>query len=252
MKIEIPTTCPCCNYSLEMVNDQLFCRNTACDAQLSKKVEHFCKTLGVKGMGARTIEKLGLADITELFYLDADSVAESLSSRTLATKLINEIEKAKQADLATVIASFSIPLVGGTASKKICAVVGNIDEITFDRCREAGLGEKVSHNLVNWLEYEFQEVREFLPFSFTSTKVPVQSGGKSVCITGKLSSFKTKSEAYKALEEAGFKVTETVTKSTDYVVDEDNKGSSKRKKADEFGITIIQNLNTFLKENKND
>ena len=252
MKIEIPTTCPCCNYSLEMVNDQLFCRNTACDAQLSKKVEHFCKTLGVKGMGARTIEKLGLADITELFYLDADSVAESLSSRTLATKLINEIEKAKQADLATVIAAFSIPLVGGTASKKICAVVGNIDEITFDRCREAGLGEKVSHNLVNWLEYEFQEVREFLPFSFTSTKVPVQSGGKSVCITGKLSSFKTKSEAYKALEEAGFKVTETVTKSTDYVVDEDNKGSSKRKKADEFGITIIQNLNTFLKENKND
>jgi DNA ligase (NAD+) len=252
MKIEIPTTCPCCDYPLEMVNSQLFCRNTACDAQLSKKVEHFCKTLGVKGMGARTIEKLGLADITELFYLDADSVAESLSSRTLATKLINEIEKAKQADLATVIASFSIPLVGGTASKKICAVVGNIDEITFDRCREAGLGEKVSHNLVNWLEYEFQEVREFLPFSFTSTKVPVQSGGKSVCITGKLSSFKTKSEAYKALEEAGFKVTETVTKSTDYVVDEDNKGSSKRKKADEFGITIIQNLNTFLKENKND
>jgi DNA ligase (NAD+) len=235
-----------------MVNDQLFCRNTACDAQLSKKVEHFCKTLGIKGMGAKTIEKLGLADITELFYLDLESVAESLSSKTMATKLLNEIEKAKQADLATVIASFSIPLVGGTASKKICAVVEHIDQITFDRCREAGLGEKVSQNLVNWLEYEFQEVKEFLPFSFTSTKVPLQSGGKSVCITGKLSSFKTKSEAYKALEEAGFKVTETVTKSTDYLVDEDNKGSSKRKKADDLGITIIQNLNTFLKENKND
>lgn len=252
MKIEIPTVCPCCNYPLELVNDQLFCRNTACDAQLSKKVEHFCKTLGIKGMGAKTIEKLGLADITELFYLDLESVAESLSSKTMATKLLNEIDKAKQADLATVIASFSIPLVGGTASKKICAVVSNIDEITFEKCREAGLGEKVSHNLVNWLEYEFQEVKEFLPFSFTSIKVPVQSGGKSVCITGKLSSFKTKAEAYKALEEAGFKVTETVTKSTDYVVDEDNKGSSKRKKADDLGITIIQNLNTFLKENKND
>ena len=85
MKIEIPTTCPCCSYPLEMVNDQLFCRNTACDAQLSKKVEHFCKTLGIKGMGARTIEKLGLADITEIFYLDLESVAESLSSKTMAT-----------------------------------------------------------------------------------------------------------------------------------------------------------------------
>lgn len=252
MKIEIPKTCPCCDYPLELVNDQLFCRNTACDAQLSKKVEHFCKTLGIKGMGAKTIEKLGLADITELFYLDEESVAESLSSKTMATKLINEINKAKQADLATVIASFSIPLVGGTASKKICAAVSSIDEITFEKCREAGLGEKVSQNLVGWLETEFLEVKEFLPFSFTSQQVPIQSGGKSVCITGKLSSFKTKSEAYKALEEAGFKVTETVTKSTDYLVDEDNKGSSKRKKADELGITIIQNLNTFLKEKQND
>lgn len=249
MKIEIPTTCPCCNYPLELVNDQLFCRNTACDAQLSKKVEHFCKTLGIKGMGSKTIEKLGLADITELFYLDEEQVASDLGSKTMAAKLIAEIEKAKSADLATVIASFSIPLVGGTASKKICSTVSNIDEITFDICRKAGLGEKVSQNLINWLETEFTEVREFLPFSFTSQQVPVQSGGKSVCITGKLSSFKTKAEAYKALEEAGFKVTETVTKSTDFLVDEDNKGSSKRKKADDLGITIIQNLNTFLKEN---
>lgn len=252
MKIEIPTVCPCCSYPLELVNDQLFCRNTACDAQLSKKVEHFCKTLGIKGMGSKTIEKLGLGDITELFYLDEDSVAEALSSKTVAAKLINEINKAKQADLATVIASFSIPLVGNTAAKKICAAVNHIDDITYETCRDAGLGDKVSLNLVNWLETEFQEVKEFLPFSFTSQQVPVQSGGKSVCITGKLSSYKTKSEAYKALEEAGFKVTETVTKSTDYLVDEDNKGSSKRKKADDLGITIIQNLNTFLKEKQND
>jgi len=252
MKIEIPVNCPCCSYTLEMINDQLFCRNTACDAQLTKKVEHFCKTLGIKGMGAKTIDKLGLADITEIFYLDEDQVSSALSSKVLATKLINEIEKAKQVDLATIITSFSIPLVGNTASKKICAAINNIDEITYDKCREAGLGDKVSQNLVSWLESEFLEVREFLPFSFTSVKVQLQSGGKSVCITGKLSSYKTKSEAYKALEEAGFKVAETVTKSTDYVVDEDNKGSSKRKKADELGITIIQNLNTFLKEKTND
>lgn len=252
MKIKIPTVCPCCDYPLEFVNDQLFCRNTACDAQLSKKVEHFCKTLGIKGMGAKTIEKLGLADITEIFYLEEAEVAQALSSKTMAAKLLTEIEKAKQADLATVIASFSIPLVGNTASKKISATVSSIDEITFEKCREATLGEKVSQNLVNWLETEFLEVREFLPFSFTSNKVPVQVGLKSICITGKLSSFKTKAEAYKAIEEAGFKVAETVTKSTDYLVDEDNKGSSKRKKADDLGISIIQNLNSFLKEKNND
>ena len=98
MKIEIPTTCPCCAYPLELVNDQLFCRNTACGAQLGKKLEHFCKTLGIKGMGAKTIEKLGLADITELFYLDRDTVVEQLLSAKVADKLLLEINQARGAD----------------------------------------------------------------------------------------------------------------------------------------------------------
>jgi DNA ligase (NAD+) len=253
MRIQIPTECPCCNYPLELVNDQLFCKNTACDAQLNKKVEHFCKTLGIKGMGSRTVEKLGLSDITELFYLDQDQVVESIGSEKVALKLLDEIERSKSADLATVIASFSIPLVGSTASKKLCEVVTSVDEISYDTCKQAGLGDKVTQNLVSWLETDFQEMREFLPFSFKSQKSSsTNTNQKTICITGKLSSFKTKSEAYKLLEEAGYTPVESVTKSTDYLVDEEDKGSSKRKKAESLGITIITNLNNFLKEIKND
>jgi len=253
MRIEIPTECPCCNYPLELVNDQLFCRNTACSAQLNKKVEHFCKTLGIKGMGSRTVEKLGLSDITELFYLDSDQVVESLGSEKIALKLLDEIERSKSADLATVIVSFSIPLVGSTASKKLCEVVTSVDEISYDTCKQAGLGDKVTQNLVNWLETDFQEMREFLPFSFKSQKNSnTNTNQKTICITGKLSSYKTKAEAYKSLEEAGYTPVESVTKTTNYLVDEEDKGSSKRKKAESLGITIITNLNTFLKENKND
>ena len=251
MRIQIPTECPCCNYTLELVNDQLFCRNTACGAQLSKKVEHFCKTLGIKGMGARTVEKLGLADITELFYLDQDQVVDAVGSAKVAEKLLTEIEKAKSADLATILASFSIPLVGNTASTKICLVVNSIDEINQETCKQAGLGDKVTQNLLSWLETDFLEMREFLPFTFQTNKNSVVSGDcKTICITGKLSSYKTKAEAYKALEEAGYKPVESVTKATDYLVDEEDKGSTKRKKAESLGITIITNLNTFLKENK--
>jgi DNA ligase (NAD+) len=253
MRIEIPTECPCCNYPLELVNDQLFCRNTACGAQLNKKVEHFCKTLGIKGMGSRTVEKLGLSDITELFYLDSEQVVETLGSEKVALKLLDEIERSKSADLATVIASFSIPLVGSTASKKLCEVVTSVDEISYDTCKQAGLGDKVTQNLVSWLETDFQEMREFLPFSFKSQKNSnTNTNQKTICITGKLSSYKTKAEAYKLLEEAGYTPVESVTKATNYLVDEEDKGSSKRKKAESLGITIITNLNTFLKENKND
>ena len=252
MKIEIPTHCPCCNYKLELVNDQLFCRNQACDAQLSKRVEHFCKTMNIKGMGAKTIEKLGLADITELYYLELDEISELLGSIKVAEKLLAEIDKSRSAPLNQVLASFSIPLVGNTASTKISGVVSHIDEINLETCKQAGLGDKVTQNLLGWLELDFKEIREFLPFSFRSETSVTNTSGPVVCVTGKLSSYKTKAEAYKHLTESGFRISETVTKTTDYLVDEEDKSSTKRKKADTLGIKIITNLNTFLREHIND
>ena len=206
-------------------------------------------------MGSKTVEKLQLADITELFYLDEAQLVEDLGSKTIATKLLIEIEGAKSSDLATVLASFSIPLVGNTAATKLCKVVSHIDEITHETCKQAGLGDKVTQNLLGWLDTDFVEMREFLPFSFRSQKsssTNSNSNNKTVCITGKLSSYKTKAEAYKELEEAGYTPVESVTKLTDYLVDEEDKASTKRKKAESLGITIIKNLNTFLKEKQND
>jgi NAD-dependent DNA ligase len=249
MKIEIPTNCPCCDYTLEWVNDQLFCRNTACSAQLNKKLEHFCKTLGIKGFGPKTVEKLQISDITEIYYLDVQQVTEVLNSERTALKLLDEIERSKGADLATVLAAFSIPLIGGTASTKICGVVGHIDEITHEKCKEAGLGEKATANLLTWIETEYTELKEFLPFSFRSN-VQVTSGGDgpTVCLTGKLTSFKTKSAANEALAAAGYKVVDSVTKTLSYLIDEANDNSSKRKKAEQYGITIVDNLIQFLQK----
>lgn len=252
MKIAIPTHCPCCEYPLELVNDQLFCRNLACSAQLGKKLEHFCKTLGIKGMGAKTLEKLQLADITELYYLELTDIAEALGSQRLAEKLFSEINNSRSADLTTILPAFSIPLFGNTASQKLTKVVNSVDEITRETCKQAGLGDKVTNNLLSWLETDFREMREFLPFSFTTNnnKPVANASSKTVCITGKLHSFKTKAMAHEALTAAGYRVVESVTKTLDYLVDEEDKGSSKRTKADQLGIEIITNLTQFLKESK--
>lgn len=253
MKITIPTHCPCCDYKLELVNDQLFCRNQACAAQLGKKLEHFCKTLGIKGLGSKTIAKLELADVTELYYLQESEIAEALGSERIAEKLIVEIDRSRQASLAQVLASFSIPLVGNTAAQKLCLVINHIDEITLETCKQAGLGDKVTQNLLTWLETDFQEIRDFLPFTFQSeTKQSNNTDQKTICITGKLTSFKTKQEAYSRLEALGYSILETVNKSLDYLVDESNKQSSKRKRAEELNIPVIENLSQFLKENHND
>ena len=247
MIIQIPTDCPCCDYPLELVNAQLLCRNLACSAQLSKKIEHFCRTLSIKGLGPKTVEKLNLGDITEIFWLEESDLVSALGSDKLAEKLIIEISKATKADLATVLTSFAIPLVGNTATTKICAVVDHISEITEETCKAAGLGAKVTENLLTWLATDFLEIEEFLPFDFKSRNAETtNTDGLTVCITGKLVSYKTKSEATKVLVAAGFKVVETVTRALNYLVDEDNKSSTKRKKAEEYGITIITNLNDLL------
>jgi DNA ligase (NAD+) len=208
--------------------------------------------MNIKGMGTKTIEKLGLADITELYYLELDEISNALGSIKVAEKLLSEINKSRSAPLNQVLASFSIPLVGNTASTKIASVVNHIDDINQETCKQAGLGDKVTQNLLSWLELDFQEIREFLPFSFRSEISVINTTGKVVCVTGKLSSFKTKAEAYKQLTERGFRISESVTKTTDYLVDEEDKSSTKRKKAEQLGITIITNLDTFIKENTHD
>lgn len=248
-KIEIPTTCPCCEYPLVFVNMQLFCRNTACSTQLHKKLENFAKVLSIKGFGPKTVEKLNLQDITEIFYLDRDNIVAELGAK-VADKLLDEIERAKAADLATVIEAFSIALVGATASGKIASVVSSIEEINLETCKAAGLGQKVTENLLSWIAVEYPEVKEFLPFDFKSRKKKIVNvDAKRVCITGKLTSYKRKADAEESLLAAGFILVDSVTKTTDFLVDEEGKMSSKRDKAEQYGITIITDLNDLLERN---
>lgn len=247
MKINPPTHCPVCESTLQLVGDQLFCRNKACPAQLNKKLENFCKVLKIKGMGPKTVDKLGLSDLSEIFYLDLDTVSEALGEKT-AVKLLDEIEKAKSADLATVLASFSVPLIGETASTKVASVVTHISEINPETCKQAGLGEKATNNLCTWLSEELEDIMEFMPFDFKSAtkKVSSNATGETVCISGKLVSCKTKAEATNLLEAAGYTVVDSVTKTLNYLLDEADKGSSKRQKAEEYGISIINNINILL------
>lgn len=244
--IKEPTECPSCRAALTKVNDLLFCKNISCDAQINGKLLHFCKVLGIKGFGPKTAEKLQLNSVAELFFLEKSDLVEELGDK-VSTKLIDEINKAKFADLAAVLESMSIPLIGGTASKKIASVVTQIEQITEARCKEAGLGEKATNSLLDWIENEYKELKEFLPFSF-SNGVYTPLEGKTVCITGKLKSYKKKAEAEAALAAAGFTPVDSVTKTTKYLVDEEDGNSAKRQKANKYGITIITDLNDLLKK----
>lgn len=247
-KIIIPTCCPVCDYKLDLIKDQLFCRNISCEAQVGKKIEHFTKTLKIKGCGPATVAKLKLEDITQIFYLDKEEVVSTLGEK-LAVKLLQEIEIAKTADFATALAAMSIPLVGSTISTKLSAIINSFDDICFGACKLAGIGDKAANNLQDWFDYEYQEIKEFLPFKFEVKQKQQPVDGKVVCITGKLNSFATKKEAADALIAKGYLVTDNLSKTVDFLVDESNKSSAKRQKAETYGISIITDLSIFLNNN---
>jgi NAD-dependent DNA ligase len=236
-QIEIPAKCPSCEYSLELVNQQLFCRNSACPAQSNKKIEAYAKKMKIKGLGPKTIEKLQLESIGDLYTLSLEYFREIIGN-AMAEKLDREITASLNTPFATFLAALSIPLIGDTASKKIATVVNSIEDITEKKLIEAGIGEKARSNLLNWIATSYvDEGYNDIPVKFT-TMVSVSQKG-TVCITGKLNNFKNRDEAAKHLESLGYTVVSGVTGKTKFLVDEEGKPSSKRKKAEQLNIQIV-------------
>ena len=116
-------------------------------------------------------------------------------------------------------------------------------------CTKAGLGPKSCANLLDWYDREFLHNLEYLPFSFRADvqEPTAESIGKSVCITGKLNDFANRSLAKDYLESFGFTVTSSVTKKTDFLVDEEGRKSSKSTKAESLGIPILT-IKDIIKE----
>ena len=248
-----PTNCPACSSILVWINDQLFCKQSDCSAQSTKKIEHFAKTLKIKGLGPATIEKLGLSDYHDIFSLTQEEISFLLDSEKLGAKLHAEIQNCTTAsDLTSLLPAFSIPLIGSSASNKLAQHISSIYEITPEICIEAGLGPKAASNLYDWLVGTFiDHGYNELPFSFTckkQAKVSLDDTKGTVCISGKLKSYPTKAAAQKVLEENGYVVKTSITKDVTILFNESGIASSKTKQANEKGITIIENIKAFIEE----
>lgn len=248
-KIEAPTNCPSCGSVLIWSNHLLFCKNSSCISQAAKRVEHFAKTLKIKGLGPATIARLNLSDITDIYMLTEELIAEGLNSNRMAEKLMFEINNSKNAPLNLLLPGFSIPLVSRSAADKLSLACESIFDINDHICRTAGIGPKATENLLKWLETDFP-IYKTMPFSFKFHRVvqPVTSKG-CVCITGKLHSYRTKAEAAEALTNLGYEVKSTITKQVNILVNESGIESAKTQRARDTGLTIITNLKDFIGEN---
>jgi DNA ligase (NAD+) len=247
-KIVPPTECPSCCGELSFVRDILYCWNTQCGAQTAKRVEHFAKTLKIKGLGPATVEKLDIQDFDEIYKLTIEELCHKLGDK-LGTKLYQEISNSASAPLDMVLPAFGIHLIGKTATKKLSETVQSITEITPDTCKRAGLGPKATESLCNWLDEHFYCFYDgCLPFDlkFVPQKQSVKQG--TVCISGRLKTFKTKAEAAQALSYHGYEVKSSLTKDVTILVNESGVESSKTKQARDSGINIVTDLKSFLEK----
>ena len=241
-----PEFCPSCDSTLVWRNDLLYCENAYCTAKIEKVVQHFARTLKIKGLGPRSIEKLGLTSIDDIYNLRRNYTVMKLGSELVADKLLLEIEKSKQAQLQELLPAFSIPLLGRTASEKICKVVKHISEIDVETCEIAGLGPKVTDNLLNWYNTQYINGYEFLPFNWEAEVQNTKDEKGVVVITGKLKTFPTKAVAKALLQKKGYVVKENFSRTIDFLVNESGIASSKTKKAEELEITIITDINELI------
>ena len=243
-----PESCPSCRTALEWRSDLLYCNNDLCGAQVSKRLEHWGKTLKIKGLGPRTIEKLEVENLYELYDLTEEMIIERLSSEKLGEKLYMELQNSKTAPMNAVLPAFSIPLIGKSATEKLSKYLTYIFELRTDKCQKAGLGPKATENLMYWYELEFIPFLQDLPFNWKFEKPLATVGTDAVCISGKLTSFKTKAEATKVLLAKGYQVKNSLTKDVSILVNESGIESAKTKQAREKGVKIITNLLDFIGE----
>ena len=246
--INAPTNCPCCGSTLEWSNDLLYCRNKSCSATSTKQVQHFSSTMKIKGLGPSTIQKLSLTTIQDIYLLSLEDIIDALGSEKLAVKLFEEINISKTQPLNIVLSAFGIPLIGKTASDKLSKVCKGLTDINASTCKEAGLGEKATANLLEWLNTFSPELLPF-NYKFSSdirSEVSSNEARGVICISGKLNSYPTKQQAQDALESLGFIVKSSLTKDVTILVNESGKETTKTKQARDSGVLIVTDLRQYI------
>ena len=263
--IDIPAKCPVCGSDTYVKDDFLYCSNPNCDGKFINQLVHFCgkKGLDIKGLSEATLQKLvdwgWINNYQELFSLSNfrdEWIKKPGFGQKSVDKLLSTIEEARHCELWQFISALSIPLIGSTYAKEIAKkckdwfsfreyIEKNYDFTAWDR-----FGYEMNDSLHRFnysqaddLAYKILDIHNSLwvdPQAITPTIKFSEVNGKTFVITGAVRQFQNRDEVKAAIETHGGKVTTSVSKNTDYLINNDiNSTSSKNIKAKQLGIPII-------------
>ena len=254
--------CPACGslcdiYVTESGVEELRCDNPQCDGKLVQRLDHFCgkKGLDIKGLSEKTLEKLvdwgwvnDISDIPKLKQYGEEWMHKPGFSFVSVSKILKSIDDSlAEAPLAAFISGLGIPLIGTKVAKQICEHVETWREFRdlihkdFDFTEWGGFGYEMNRALHDFDYDEADEIVEYITFKPEEHQdKSVKLDSKIFVITGKLTNFKNRQELVNVIENAGGKVSSSISSKTDYLINNDiNSTSSKNKKAKELNIPII-------------
>ena len=259
----IPDKCPVCGHEARIRKENdvetLYCMNPDCVAKKIKSFSLFTSldAMNIDGLSEATLEKFiamgfihNLGDIFEIGkYKDQIVEMEGFGQKSF-DNLMASLEKAKETTLAKVIYSLGIAGIGLANARVICRYFDDdIEKIRHADAEEInsieGIGPVLAGSLADYFSSEennkkLDHLLGHLHLIREETAGEQVCAGKTFVITGSVEHFANRSEAKAFIEARGGKVTGSVTKKTDYLINNDKtSGSSKNKKAQELGIPIL-------------
>ncbi|MCD8020207.1 MAG: NAD-dependent DNA ligase LigA [Clostridiales bacterium] len=264
----VPEHCPACGGATEirMENDvkSLYCPNPFCSAKKVKLFAHYVSrdAMDIDGISEATLTKMidqgFLSELYDLYHL-SDFKEEIVEMEGFGEKsyqnMIASIEKSRHTTLPRFVYGLGILNVGASNAKLICRRFG----YSLEAIREAsvedmieieGIGEVIAASVRDYFDNDhnrkvLEQLLPCLTFEEASSQKEMPEEAlvlqdKTFVITGSVTHFKNRKELKEKIESLGGRVTGSVSKNTDYLINNDNQSNStKNRKAKELEIPIL-------------
>ena len=252
----MPQNCPVCGGQVVRTEGEADhrCVNANCPAKLRETILHFASrgVMNIDGMGDALVNQLtdrGLVqNVADIYKITKDDLLklERFADKS-AQNVLNEIEASKKLPLERVTYGLGIRFVGERTAQFLAEHFGSMDALVNAGEEDLLEVEEVGPRIAQSIREFFQEAknrelveqlrRAGLTLSGKKKQRGTKLAGKTFVLTGTLAHY-TRDEAKKLIEDAGGRVSGSVSKKTDYVVAGDDAGS-KLDKAKQLRVKVI-------------
>lgn len=266
--LDIPASCPVCGAPTTVQTSMsgtktLHCTNAKCPAKQLRKFARFVSKAGanIDGISEQTIAKfinLGwVSDYADLYHLHDHALELSMMEgfgRKSVSNMLRSLEKAHKVKARNLLYALSIPLCGTDVCKRLLAayplkelatLAATTDDTEFFAHID-GIGPEKSAAVVGWFHDAANNASAARLLDLLEVEEEKTEAAGTRCdkltfvITGDVHHYKNRNELKAYIESQGGKVTGSVSKSTNFLINNDTASmSSKNKKAHELNIPII-------------